>query len=163
MHYCEQYYAKGVTKMIQSAEEFIRLRDSEIKHEHNRSAMDEADLSVWLDIIANHPEYRKWVAHNKTVPLSILELLTQYDAETREFVARKRKLSLILFDALSRDKNSNVRIAVAANQKAPINLLEDLATDEDEAVVRAARYNLDRRAPLHPRHSRRSGCTDDNH
>ena len=58
--------------MIYSAEEFVRLRDSTEKDEYDRASMDEAEVSVWLDVIDRYPEYRRWVAYNKTVPLDVL-------------------------------------------------------------------------------------------
>lgn len=131
--------------MIKSAEEFIKLRDSEAKIEYDRSAMDEAPLSVWLEIIDKHPEYGKWVAHNKTAPLEVLERLAHSDDMTRQFVARKRKLSQPLFERLADDNCSTVRIAIAANRKTPIHILQKLLLDEDESVASAANYNCLRR------------------
>ena len=61
--------------MIESAEEFIRLRGSGDPAEYGRAAHDQAPDGVWLDVIRRFPEYRFWVAHNKTVPVSILRIL----------------------------------------------------------------------------------------
>lgn len=131
--------------MITSAEEFIRLRDSDEKLEYDRSAMDEAPLSVWYEVIEKFPEYSRWVAHNKTVPLEVLERLAEADDMTKQFVARKRKLSHSLFERLADDDSRTVRIAIAANRKAPMYILQKLLCDEDESVSSAAKYNCLRR------------------
>ncbi|MGO4249462.1 hypothetical protein AB4Y87_19790 [Paenarthrobacter sp. RAF54_2] len=82
--------------MIQSAAEFVRLRSSEDPAEYHRAAHEEADVSVWLDVIDKYPDMRFWVAHNKTVPLEILELLaSDPDVRVRSFVATKERSTLI--------------------------------------------------------------------
>ncbi|MEX6678844.1 hypothetical protein QWI18_23265 [Pseudomonas sp. W2Oct36] len=129
--------------MITSAEEFIALRSSSIKSEYDRAATEEAPISVWRDVIKRYPNYRRWVSHNKNVPLEILEELCQFDSTVRQFVAAKRKLSPALFEVLSRDESYVVRIAVAANKKAPITILERLLNDQNKHVARAAEYNLE--------------------
>jgi len=131
--------------MIQSAEEFIALRDSRIKDEYDRAATDEASVSVWRDVIVRFPGYRKWVAHNKTVPVEILAELCQFEAEVRRFVAVKRKLSRELFELLAKDPDPVVRQGIASNKKAPISIISDLMQDEDEAVSSVARYNFENR------------------
>ncbi|HEF4756611.1 hypothetical protein [Burkholderia multivorans] len=131
--------------MIQSAEEFIALRDSRIKDEYDRAATDEASVSVWRDVIVRFPDYRKWVAHNKTVPVEILAELCQFEAEVRRFVAVKRKLSRELFELLAKDPDPVVRQGVASNKKAPISIIIGLMQDEDESVVSVARYNFENR------------------
>ena len=56
--------------MIKSAGEFVKLRNSDVPEEYNRSATEEADELVWLEIIKKFPDMRSWVAHNKTIPWS---------------------------------------------------------------------------------------------
>lgn len=129
--------------MIKSAEEFVALRSSFIKSEYDRAAFEEAPISVWRDVIKNYQNYRRWVSHNKTVPLEILEELCQFDSPIRQFVAAKRKLSPTMFEALSRDESYVVRIAVAANKKAPTAIIERLLKDQNKHVARAAEYNLE--------------------
>lgn len=131
--------------MIYSAEEFVALRSSDIKSEYDRAAMEEAPTAVWREVINYYPDYRRWVAHNKTVPLEILEELCEYDADTRWFVASKRKLSVLLFERLSLDADSDVRVAICANKKAPLDILQRLVYDTNEDVARVARKNLERR------------------
>lgn len=121
--------------MIKSAEEFVALRDSEIKVEYDRSAIEEAPIDVWRDVIEEFPDHRRWVAHNKTAPVEILEMLCVSDVSTRWFVARKRKLSATLFERLSQDENSDVRVAICINKKTPLEILDRLRQDEDEDVA----------------------------
>lgn len=127
--------------MIKSAEEFVALRSSEVKAEYDRAAMEEAPSSVWREVIRNYPDYSRWVVHNKTVPLEILEELCASDALSRPFIARKRKLSMALFETLSQDLNSSVRIGIASNKKTPDAILERLFDDDNEGVARLAKRN----------------------
>jgi hypothetical protein len=128
-------------KVITSAEEFVALRSSEIKAEYDRAAMEEAPISVWREVIRKYPEYSRWVVHNKTVPLEILEELCAVDTDSRPFIARKRKLSLTLFENLSQDLNSSVRTGIASNKKTPDAILERLFHDDNEGVARLAKRN----------------------
>ncbi|MFC0397423.1 hypothetical protein [Paraburkholderia rhizosphaerae] len=131
--------------MIHSAEEFVALRASLLKDEYDRAATEEAPVSVWKDVIDRFPEYRKWVAYNKTVPPEILTLLCQFGPDVRRSVSVKRKLSDELFELLSKDLDAVVRQGVASNKKAPISIIRRLMQDEDEDVSRVAKYNLDNR------------------
>ncbi|MBF8107479.1 hypothetical protein I1A46_20375 [Serratia liquefaciens] len=131
--------------MIHSAEEFVALRDSSLKDECDRAATDEAPVSVWKDVIDKFPEYRKWVAHNKTVSLEILTLLHQFEPDVRRFISVKRKLSDELFELLSKDLDAVVRQGIASNRKAPISIIRKLMQDEDKDVSRVAKYNFENR------------------
>ena len=131
--------------MITSAEQFVALRESELKDEYDRAAMDEAPLAVWRDIISRYPEHRRWVVHNKSVPLEILEELSAGDAMVRYFIASKRKLSPALFERLSRDESESVRTAIACNAKTPRAILERLLDDADQSVARAALYHWEQK------------------
>ncbi|WP_092002279.1 hypothetical protein [Paraburkholderia lycopersici] len=131
--------------MIHSAEEFVALRDSSLKDEYDRAATDEASVSVWKDVIDRFPDYRRWVAHNKTVPIEILRLLYQFGPDVRRFIAVKRKLSDELFELLSTDLDATVRQGIASNKKAPIPIIMRLMQDEDEDVSRIAKYNFESR------------------
>jgi len=116
--------------LISSAEEFVFLRTSEIFEEYTRAAYDDASDVVWMDVISKFPEMREWVAHNKTVPLNILEILARDTNESvRSTVASKRKLSPELFDLLSQDKSEAVRERIACNKKVPIHILRRLVND----------------------------------
>lgn len=98
--------------MIESAGEFVRLRDSDDKDEYDRSAFEEASVEVWNEVLDRYPDYGKWVAHNKTVPLEILSRLCEFDVEVRRFVASKRKLTADIFERLSKDEDEVVRCKV---------------------------------------------------
>ena len=124
--------------MISSAEEFALLRCSDDLAEQQRAGSEEAPLEVWLKVISEIPELREWVAHNNTVPLSVLELLAHDpDSRVRATVATKRKLSPELQRVLARDIDSSVRERLACNAKCTIEVLQVLSTDA-EAFVRAA-------------------------
>ena len=104
--------------MIISAEEFIRLRTSDVPEEQEQASRDTAENLVWLDIIQNFPGYKTWIVHNKTVPIKILEILAQdKEAKVRTEVARKRKIHDKIFDLLSVDKDEGVRHALINNTK----------------------------------------------
>lgn len=133
-------------KMIHSAEEFIALRDSDNKEEYDRSAFEEAPLAVWRDLIQRYPDYRRWVAHNKTVPVEILAELCNYGPDIRQFVATKRRLSRELFILLSQDPAATVRQSIAANKKTPLDILQSLAKDEDADIADSATRNAGKRA-----------------
>jgi hypothetical protein len=124
--------------VIATAAEFVRLRTSEDPSEYGRAAHEEAADAVWLEVIRDFPEMRTWVAHNKTVPLSILEILSRDpSAAVRSAVADKRKLTTELRQVLSRDSDAGVRARVAHNAKCEREILEALAHDE-EVIVRSA-------------------------
>jgi len=127
--------AQGGLAMIESVEEFIRLRASEDQIEYERAAHDEAPGSVWLDVIRRFPEYRFWVAHNKTVPVSILEILaSDSDERVRSMVARKGKLSPELVAFLAQDSCESVRASTARHRNASPEVLSALAHDSSPIV-----------------------------
>lgn len=129
--------------MITSAAEFVRLRCSERPEDYQRAAHEEASEAVWLEVVSRHPDMRSWVAHNKTVPLSILKLLaTDDDPDVRAAVATKRKLDAELFERLARDTEDSVRRRVANNAKAPRHVLEELSRDIAPFVAQAASRQL---------------------
>ena len=129
--------------MIESAQEFIRLRTSEHPDDYLRAAHDEAPDTVWRELVADHPEMRQWVAHNKTVPVTILELLhTDSSADVRCTVARKRSLPERLQQALATDFDASVRHALACNAKVTHAVLQKLATDSELFVRDAAVQRL---------------------
>ena len=76
--------------VIDSADEFVRLRTSADSAEYQRAAHDEAAERTWREVIARFPEMRFWVAQNKTVPLSVLEdLRTDTNERVRSMVRSK--------------------------------------------------------------------------
>jgi len=68
--------------VIESAQEFVRLRTSEDPAEYQRAAHDEASEDTWRDVVDLYPDMRLWVAQNKTLPLSILKTL-RHDPDER--------------------------------------------------------------------------------
>jgi len=82
---------------------------------------------------------REWVAHNKTVPLSILEALADdSDERVRMFVAMKGKLTLELFQKLSTDPSETVRTRLVYNRKVPTPILEKMVNDPSSVVAEVA-------------------------
>lgn len=131
--------------MIESADEFLRLRTSEDPSEYRRAASEPATLETWQAVIARFPHMREWVVHNKTVPEEILaQLAYDPDARVRTTVAGKRKLSRELAEHLARDSDAGVRSAVARNRGRSVDraILERLADDADLVVARDARERL---------------------
>ena len=76
--------------MIESPEEFLRLRGSDDPDEYQRAAHEEATLQTWVEVIERYPDMRFWVAQNKTVPLAVLEVLRRdTDERVRSMVRSK--------------------------------------------------------------------------
>ena len=137
--------AKVHCRMINSAEEFVRLRTSEDPEEYRRAANDEATIEVWQEVIRRFPDMKQWVIHNKQIQLEVLEAMARDpSASIRSRVADKRKLGAQLFDALSRDADEGVRARIAWNQKVPVEILQRLMGDEAELVRQAAAAHLAR-------------------
>ena len=132
--------------MICTAEEFARLRRSDDPDEYQRASSDEAPLEVWLSVVERMPELREWVAHNKTVPLSILEqLANDPDSGVRATVAGKRTLSPALQWALAKDPDPSVRERLAYNGKCLTEVLCLLSEDIETFVKMAAIKKLSER------------------
>jgi hypothetical protein len=129
--------------MICSAEEFARLRISQIPAEQERAGSDDAPVDVWLAVIEQYPDMREWVAHNKAVPMEVLDRLANDPSTAVRFtVAGKRKLSQDLQRALMRDPDSSVRHALACNAKCDTAVLAALTSDEEPFVSDAAKKRL---------------------
>ena len=132
--------------MIESAEEFVRLRSSEVMDEYWRAAHEEAPIEIWMQVVERFPEYRFWVAQNKTVPLQVLEHLAHDpDTRVRSMVASKRKLSPDLQRLLSKDADASVRKRLAYNAKCGVDVLRLLSNDPDPDVRDVASKKLKER------------------
>jgi hypothetical protein len=130
-------------RMIESAEEFVRLRTSEDPAEYRRAAVEPAPEPVWLEVVERYPEMRSWVAHNKTVPPSVLERLAgDPDPQVRRVVARKRKLDPALMARLADDPDDGVRHGVVCNASCPAEILRHMVKDRWSTVAHAARSRL---------------------
>ena len=129
--------------MIASAEEFIRLRTSDLKEEQDRATHESADATVWVDLITNFPGYKVWVVQNKTIPIEILETLAKdEDAEVREAVARKSKINDRIFNWLAVDTDENVRYALICNTKLPKDKKRLIDTERSEWLKKALHEQL---------------------
>lgn len=119
--------------MIESAEEFVRLRQSSIKEEYDKSANDNAELEVWIKVLENYPDFKEWVIHNKTVQTEILEMLSKDQSnKIRGLVARKRKITKEIFERLAMDKDENVRCDLMCNTKLSIEQKSQIRTDDSD-------------------------------
>jgi hypothetical protein len=138
---------------IESAQEFVFLRfhkmeaapTSEEIDLYQRAANEPATAEIWLEVIQKYPDMRAWVAHNKTIPLSILEILSHdEDPSVRHMVAMKRKLGhdLNILKRLAQDPNETVRMRIALNPKTPRIILELLLDDQCSRVVEEAQNRL---------------------
>lgn len=128
---------------ILSADEFVRLRYSDDPEDYRRAAGESAPLAVWLEVVERYPDARMWVAHNKTVPIEILEaLVDDSDTRVRLAVAMKRKLTPELLARLSADKDESVRMRVAMHKNTSRETLEGLQADPWERVREVARGRL---------------------
>ena len=129
--------------MIKSAEEFCKLRNSELTEEYTRAATEEAPIEVWHEVIEKFPDMKMWVIHNKTVPEEILRQLSDDpDSSVRSRVADKRKCPKDILIKLSRDQDSSVRLRVAYNAQTTLDILKELANDSCEDVVEIAARRL---------------------
>jgi hypothetical protein len=129
--------------MLHSAEEFVRLRTSDDPEEYGRAASEEAPLTVWLDVVERFPEMREWVAHNKTVPHEVLEILARDRAKgVRAVVASKRKLRPELQAVLAKDRDASVRHRLACNANCIAAVRLSLASDVEPFVREAAAARL---------------------
>lgn len=103
-----------------------------------------------MEIVEEHPDYKKWVVHNKTVPIEILEILTlDINPDVRSAVARKRKLSDKIFKALSVDADENVRYALMCNTKLNHGQLRQIKVDDSEWLISQLRERLARTMRSH--------------
>lgn len=104
--------------MIESAEQFVWLRRSELKEEYDRATNEDAPLDVWREVIDEYPDMRGWVAHNRTVPAEILRLLAEdEDPAVRLRVALKRDLPIDVVALLADDADEAVREAIARRSR----------------------------------------------
>lgn len=129
--------------MITSAEEFVRLRESDKQEEYYRTAHEAATDDVWLEVIMNYPHMRRWVAHNKTVPRRILKILsTDPDSRVRIKVAERRVAGEEILMKLSLDPDESIRLTVAFNPKVTKDILMKLLDDKWERIREVAAKRL---------------------
>lgn len=129
--------------MIYTAEEFVRLRESESPEEYLRAAWDEAPLEVWIEVIENHPQMRFWVAQNKSIPHEIMEILSGDSSErVRSMIASKSRLPEYLQIKMAQDHDPLVRQRIVFNKKAFTQVLQLLVQDEDQDIREKANQRL---------------------
>ena len=117
--------------MIKSADEFKRLRLSEIQSEYDQAARDNASIEVWLDVIQKFPDLKEWVIHNKTIQIEILELLAKdFNPKVRACVANKRKINDLIFNLLKSDVSEDVRSSLLHNTKLSADKKSLIKTDD---------------------------------
>lgn len=125
--------------MLRSAEEFAHLRTSDDSEEQGRASREDAPLQVWFDVLERFPDLREWVAHNKTVPHEILEVLARDQSPgVRATVASKRTLRPELQAVLAKDPEASVRHTLACNAKCIEAVRLSLAKDVEPFVREAA-------------------------
>jgi len=129
--------------LIETADEFARLRTSGDAREQWHAGTDQAPLEVWREVVARFPDLKIWVVRNKTVPIEMLQALAgDPDRQVRRDVAAKRKLTTALFELLAGDVDEVVRRQVAINRKVPAHVRARLELDPSEFVRRGATPNL---------------------
>lgn len=132
------------TTTIASASEFVEMLNDDDFAVSQGTRYCEAPEEVWFEIIALHPESKENVVDNKTVPLSVLEVLSRdSDSRIRWGVATKRKLSVPLMNALAKDADASVRKRIACNGSATREVLEGLLLDEDEDIASRVKERLE--------------------
>ena len=145
--------------MIESAEEFLRLRSSDDLEEQHRASREEADVSVWHELLKQYPDtgeqealngpipegawIRTWVAHNKKIPEAIIRILAKDSSwRVRHTIAMKRKTPPDVLKMLSTDLDESIRHRVAMNPKTPKGILESMLDDPQETIVLAVKKRL---------------------
>jgi type VI protein secretion system component VasK len=130
--------------MIESADRCVLLRTSEDIEMYQKAANDSATEETWHEVIDKYPDMKVWVARNKTVPLSILEILSHDESvDVRYAVAMKRKSSQDILQRLAKDPDDSIRLRIALNPKTSRTILEQLLDDEWSRVVEEARNRLE--------------------
>jgi hypothetical protein len=130
--------------MIGSANQLIVLRTSEDPVIHQKAAHDSATQETWRKVIERYPKTRTWIARNKTVPSSSLEILSHDEnADARYTVAMKRKAGQDILQRLAQDSDESVRLRVTLNPKTPKTILEQLLNNKWSRVVEEAKNRLE--------------------
>jgi len=126
--------------VIETAEEFVALRNSSDPDEYQRAAHESAADEVWFDVIDRFPDMRQWVAHNKTTRGAVMErLAADPDPSVRCQVAMANRVDVDLLRTLASDPDETVRARVAQHRNAPADLLDSLRHDASSVVRDAAK------------------------
>lgn len=123
--------------MIKTSAEFILLRNSDIPEEYNRAGIEEAPLTVWMDLIENHHDMKVWVARNRMIPKEIIHILSKdSDPIVRHAISMKYPLDIEIYSQLAKDSDEGIRAQLANNKRLPVFLLKQLAYDDPSEFVR---------------------------
>lgn len=115
-------------ELIESVEEFVRLRASGDAADYQRIKREEAPLEVWLAIVRDYPDMRFWVAFNRTLPPEVLRVLAgDSDWRVRDKVASRRDTPSDILELLSGDAHEAVLSSVAGNPGTSSRALELLS------------------------------------
>ena len=129
--------------MIESSAEFLRLVESSEPADRKRAAWEPAPDAVWHEVLERHPGLHFAVAHNRTVPESVLVLLLDAeDWRVRDRIAAKNACSPLLLEMLSHDRHDAVAATVAAHPHTPEPVLRRLAEHSWAKVRDRARARL---------------------
>ncbi|WP_146057193.1 MULTISPECIES: hypothetical protein [unclassified Streptomyces] len=135
--------------MIESIEEFLHLSASDDPREHRKAITEEAPEQIWIDLINGFAAERAAIAMNKTLPLSVLDILSRDpDSRVRSLVAMKKKLTPEILDRLARDEYEPIRHRVAQHKNTSMETLEVLRRDSWEQVRETADEHLRGRTTL---------------
>ncbi len=111
--------------------------------ESGHVALMHASLETWLDIIDRFPDCREAAAHNKNIPIEILEILADDpDERVRWMVSMKGKLTKDLLLKMVDDPSYGVRANIARHRRSDEEVLLHLIDDEWNEISNTARKRL---------------------
>ncbi|MES2503823.1 MAG: hypothetical protein V4534_02985 [Myxococcota bacterium] len=129
--------------VLESADEFVRLRCSEIDGEQFIASWGIATFEIWKEVIDNHPRMRMWVAHNKTIPDEIIRILAvDRDRRVRSMIASKRRAPSDVLAILAKDEDETIRRSVAGHRNTTADTLATMLNDEWSVVAEIAKERL---------------------
>ena len=133
--------------MINTTSEFIKLRNSDIPAEYNRTGIEEAPIDVWMELIENHPDMKVWVARNKSIPMEIINILSlDNDPVIRDAISSKYPLDIEIYQLFSKDADEGIRAKLTYNKGLPLFILKDMAKNDPSEFVRTeAKSRYDKR------------------
>ncbi|WP_449567207.1 hypothetical protein [Lelliottia nimipressuralis] len=124
--------------MINSPEEFIKLRNSNIPAEYNRAKIEDASIDVWFDLIQTYPDMRVWVARNKTIPRDIIVCLSKdSDPIVRHAICSKYPVDTDIYLLFSQDPDEGIRSRLTFNKKLPLSILKEMSENDPSEFVRS--------------------------
>lgn len=124
--------------MINSPEEFIKLRNSNIPAEYNRAKIEDASIDVWFDLIQSYPDMRVWVARNKTIPREIIVCLSKdSDPIVRHAICSKYPLDTDIYLLFSQDPDEGIRSRLTFNKKLTLSILKEMSENDPSEFVRS--------------------------